>query len=881
VDRILQASEYRAEQLAVNSDDLLPVLRQAGHLLDWEGESIVPEGPQESLIDYLAEHHASASPMTLALLYAFRRLYGAGAARIHNQVMRYMRTVEAFVAHYGAGPIALARSPARINILGEHVDYVQYLPTEVLPFASREHDMLMIFRPTDRAAVRARSTLPEAEATEFALSGCPRHNPSAQSLDEEWLAYLRRTGTPRRHWTNYVKASVYYAALKYGGIRRGWDFLLDSTIPSAGGASSSSAVVVLSGAAARIANNIRFDPETLAEDSAKAEWYIGTRGGKMDHCTMCLSSRQSAVHLNFTPFRAQLVPLHRFRYRWVAFYSHPADKSGDVLLKFNERSAVSRLLIPALLEDMLSRDPDLKARWQRIYKTLADDGENVTAAHEAREILAQLPESVTLPAMRRDYPEVHAELERGYPRLAQEMGARPIPVRARALHHIGEVIRVRDAVAILKDIFSSRMPEEPEKTEPGLRAVGDLVNATHESMRDLYGLTTPDIDELVDIITSHPHVYGARLMGGGFGGNILALMSREHVPEVVDRVQEQYYAPRGRNGLAEGSVTVSTPGEGFGCISLGELLRQAVIHSSAIWWKWEKYSPIVEKSLAALLDLDRLEDFRPLRPIQPVIVAGGRGKLRLGSGYRSPSALNVLNGKTSIEHVADAIAAMPFRTLPPIVVVSPAIPPELLRGLKLPAGTRFAVQPEALGTGHAVLCALPEMRRAEADVLVVWGSQPLLSSATLARSIMVHQALGSAAMLFPTAVTRTPYAPIQRDLHGYVVASLETAREGAATKRLGETNVGAFVLGADMLREALPRLHDTLWDAAARRYTTRSGELGFPNAMARALVSAGRAVIALPIASPEEGYGLRDRAGFNEVKGVLRERARRAASRQS
>ena len=869
MDRILQASEYRAERLTVDTGDLLPVLRQAGHLLDWEGESIVPEGPQESLIDYLAANHASASPMTLALLYAFRRLYGAGAARIHNQVMRYADAVERFVAHFGAGPIVLARSPARINILGEHVDYVKYLPTEVLPFASREHDMLMIFRPTQSGIVRARSTLSGADDTEFALAACPPHNPAAQSLDEEWLAYLHKVGTPKRHWTNYVKASVHYCALKYGGVRSGWDFLIDSTIPAAGGASSSSAVVVLSGAAVRIANNIRFDPETLAEDSAKAEWYIGTRGGKMDHCTMCLSSRQSAVHLNFTPFRASLVPLHRFRYRWVAFYSHPADKSGDVMLKFNERSAVSRLLIPTLLDDMLSRDAGLKARWQRIYKTLSEDTENLTAAHEAREILSQLPESVTLAAVRRDYPGVYAELERGYPRLAQLMGTQPIPVRARALHHVGEVIRVRDAVAILKDIFSSRMPEEPEKTEPGLRAVGDLVNATHESMRDLYGLTTPDIDKLVDIITSHPHDYGARLMGGGFGGNILALMSREHVPEVVDLVQKLYYAPRGENGLAEGKVTVSTPGEGFGCVSLGEVLRQAVIHSSAIWWKWSRYNPIVEKSLSSLLKTDTLSGFRPVRPIQPVIVAGGRGKLRLGPGYRSPSALNVLNGMTSIEHVAEAINAMPFRTLPPIVVVSPAIPEKLLRGLKLPPKTRFVVQQDPLGTGHAVLCALPELKRADADVLVVWGSQPLITPATLARSIVVHQALGSVAMLFPTAVTRTPYAPIQRDLHGYVVASLETAREGAATQRLGETNVGAFVLGADTLRETLHRLHDTLWDAAAGRYSTKSGELGFPNEMARALVSSGRAVIALPIAAEEEGYGLRDRAGYARVKNTL------------
>ena len=210
---------------------------------------------------------------------------------------------------------------------------------------------------------------------------------------------------------------------------------------------------------------------------------------------------------------------------------------------------------------------------------------------------------MTLTEIRRDFPAVYAELERGYPRLAKEMGDRPIAIRPRALHHAGEVVRVREAVRILQEIFSSRMPEAPEKTEPGLRAVGDLITETHESMRDLYELTTPDIDELTDIILGHPGVYGARLMGGGFGGNVLALVSKEHVAELVDRVQSGYYAPRGRNGLAEGSITVSTPGEGFGLLCLRDVLRRAVVNASAIWWKWETYAPVIEKSTCELLGI--------------------------------------------------------------------------------------------------------------------------------------------------------------------------------------------------------------------------------------------------------------------------------------
>lgn len=872
---ILPVNEYQVEHLLMDSNVLLGVMEQARHLLDWEGESIVPEGPEEALIEYMARHHRAGSPLALALLYTFRRLYGAGAARIHRQVDRYANAIEQFVRVYGHGPLALGRSPARINILGEHVDYVRYLPTEVLPFASREHDMLILFRSSDKPRVRGRSTLGSTEPAEFAINdGLRAGRAPGASLEDQWLAYLRRVGTPPRHWINYVKASVFFAAVKYGKLKRGFDFLIDSTIPSAGGASSSSAVVVLSGAVTRIANNLPFDAAALAEDSARAEWYIGTRGGNMDHCTMCLSRRQSALHLNFSPFKTSLVPLHRFRYRWVAFFSHPADKSGDVLLKFNERSAVSRLLIPALLERMCRHEPALKERWDRVVQTLSTDTENVSAAHEAQEILSQLPESVTLEEIEREFPSVHAELERGYPRLANEMGAKPIYIRRRALHHAGEVVRVREAVRILTDIFASRMPEAPEKTEPGLRAVGDLITETHESMRDLYEVCTPDIDQLTDIILSHPGVYGARLMGGGFGGNILTLVSKEHVAELVDRVQERYYAPRGRDGLAEGGVTVSTPGEGFGMLCLRDVLSQAVVNSSAIWWKWETYAPVIEKATCELLGIHGMGDFRLLRPIQPVIVAGGRGKVRLGAGYRSPASLNLVAGKMSLEHVLGAFAAMPFKPLPPIIVISPAMKGKLFDAIPLPPKTKVVVQEEPLGTGHAVLAALPEIRATDADVLVVWGSQPLLSAETLTRSVIVHQALGSASMLFPTAVTRTPYAPIQRDLHGYVVASRETAAEGAPTKRLGETNVGAFLLSARALQGTLPRLHQQMWNEQTGRYNTKSGELGFPNEMARALVRAGTPVFALPVARVEESLGLRNRSGYEEVKRIVTERRR-------
>ena len=71
-------------------------------------------------------------------------MYGASEETLGSQLRRLTSVCDRFLELYGDGPVNVLRAPARINILGEHVDYVSYLPTYSLPFGSREHDMLML-----------------------------------------------------------------------------------------------------------------------------------------------------------------------------------------------------------------------------------------------------------------------------------------------------------------------------------------------------------------------------------------------------------------------------------------------------------------------------------------------------------------------------------------------------------------------------------------------------------------------------------------------------------------------------------------------------------------------------------------------------------------
>lgn len=108
------------------------------------------------------------------------------------------------------------------------------------------------------------------------------------------------------------------------------------------------------------------------------------------------------------------------------------------------------------------------------------------------------------------------------------VNALPHPLAARARHIVTENQRVHDTVDSLRcgDVVRA----------------GRLFNASHDSMRDDYETSTPEIDRLVELGKSHPHVYGARLTGGGFGGAAVMLVAAGMGNTVADHVLRGYRA---------------------------------------------------------------------------------------------------------------------------------------------------------------------------------------------------------------------------------------------------------------------------------------------------------------------------------------------------
>ncbi len=114
----------------------------------------------------------------------------------------------------------------------------------------------------------------------------------------------------------------------------------------------------------------------------------------------------------------------------------------------------------------------------------------------------------------------------------------------RCRHVVGEIARTTDAADKLVARDFSR--------------VGQLMVESHESLRDDYEVSTPELDFLVHQSMTVNGVYGARMTGGGFGGCIVALVRPDAVDALSAKLNQTYPA---KFGVQPGTfVTTATDG---------------------------------------------------------------------------------------------------------------------------------------------------------------------------------------------------------------------------------------------------------------------------------------------------------------------------------
>ena len=89
----------------------------------------------------------------------------------------------------------------------------------------------------------------------------------------------------------------------------------------------------------------------------------------MDHITICLAQTANAVLIDYASHKTRLAALPDDPFAWVTFFTKPADKGREIMIEYNERAAVSRLLIPAIIDSWKSTAAARHNAWLDTYRS--------------------------------------------------------------------------------------------------------------------------------------------------------------------------------------------------------------------------------------------------------------------------------------------------------------------------------------------------------------------------------------------------------------------------------------------------------------------------------------------------------------------------------
>ncbi|MHB8077735.1 MAG: galactokinase [Candidatus Krumholzibacteriia bacterium] len=197
----------------------------------------------------------------------------------------------AFAAACGpaAAPPAVALSPARVNLIGEHVDHQDGL---VLPMAIDRH-VAVAFAPRADAVLRAHAAAP-GETREARLADLAPP-PAGAARRGDWFAYVAGTA-----W-----------ALREAGLPiPGADLAIAGSAPAGAGLASSAALELAVARALCAAADLPWDPVAMARRCRRAEnRYVGVACGLMDQYASACGREGAALLLDCRSLECTPVPL--------------------------------------------------------------------------------------------------------------------------------------------------------------------------------------------------------------------------------------------------------------------------------------------------------------------------------------------------------------------------------------------------------------------------------------------------------------------------------------------------------------------------------------------------------------------------------------------
>lgn len=294
-------------------------------------------------------------------------------------------------------------------------------------------------------------------------------------------------------WSNYVRGVAWALQaeehLELGQVP-GAQFVIAGNVPEGAGLSSSAAIEIASALAFTRLGGVEIERVPLALTCKRAEnEFVGVQSGIMDQFISALGETDSALLIDTRSLNYEVVPLgfEELGYKVVAVDSAaPRTLAGSA---YNQRTVEC-----AEAMDILARELDLPR------------GAQLRDVH-----LRQLE-----------------SLQSKLPGLLYR----------RARHVVSENERTLEAVALMREGLGGGN---------NLRRFGELLYASHASLRDDYEVTSRELDLLVELAGRSPGVVGARMTGGGFGGCTVNIVQTERLAEFERDVVEEYRRRTGRN----------------------------------------------------------------------------------------------------------------------------------------------------------------------------------------------------------------------------------------------------------------------------------------------------------------------------------------------
>ncbi|MDG1525397.1 MAG: hypothetical protein P8Q90_04945 [Candidatus Thalassarchaeaceae archaeon] len=424
---------------------------------------------------------------------------------LHPDIGHVMDTAKSL---FGGRNCWVIRVPARLCLVADHTDYWEVFSPQLVTFASDSCAMQAVISPRNDSLVRMCSY--GFEDYEFDLN---EDRPPSTGPGIQWLDWLEVRGMVLPHWSNYVRGPVRHAQMHHN-VKNGFDILIDSNIPHSSGASSSSALTICAAIAVRLANGLALEQESLTKETADAEWYVGTRGGMMDHATMVFAESGKMLRLTFRPFSAQTLDSidGLDSCKFVTIFTHPSDKGSTTQLAFNARTLAARDVIPQMLENSTKEVPDIL--------------------------------SVT---------EISDDVMRKYPALLAAGD--------------GE-LRIRDWLDFARGEFDrSQEVQLLLHTNGDVATMGSYMNQAWRDAGESYGIRTPRMDRIAEVCRQCSGVLGLKVMGAGFGGNLLALVRDESLGDLRALLEENstlFTRP------VDEAMLVHQPGQGVSILAESE-----------------------------------------------------------------------------------------------------------------------------------------------------------------------------------------------------------------------------------------------------------------------------------------------------------------------